>query len=107
MIGRATHLRRSGNQTLCGIVSSGALMTDDPGAEVNCINCRKILRAGGPAYSNALAGAVLRGMRAALAGEPITACPYRDVRKWNGKLTWSRAFESAWRDGWEKASRVE
>lgn len=53
----------------------------------------------------ALEGAVRKGREAFLAGEPIGACPYKDVRKKNGRLTWSRAFAKAWCDGWEAAKQ--
>jgi ribosome modulation factor len=52
-----------------------------------------------------LKSAYLKGLSAALAGEPITACPYQDKRKLDGRLTWSRAFQTAWRDGWEHATK--
>lgn len=51
----------------------------------------------------ALDGAYLKGVHARLAGEPLNACPYEDKRKPNGRLSWSRAFRNAWRDGWEYA----
>jgi hypothetical protein len=50
-------------------------------------------------------GAFLKGCAAHLAGEPIANCPYSDKRKANGRLTWSRAYISAWRDGWEYAAK--
>lgn len=53
----------------------------------------------------ALDGAYRKGIHARLNDEPITACPYEDKRKWNGKLSWSRAFQNAWRDGWQHADR--
>jgi len=52
---------------------------------------------------SALDGAYRKGLAAHVAGEPLSACPYRDKRKWNGKLSWSRAFINAWCDGWEHA----
>ena len=54
--------------------------------------------------NRALRGAYLKGLRARLAGEPCVD-PYQDKRKWDGRLTWSRAFSSAWRDGWQDADR--
>jgi hypothetical protein len=50
-----------------------------------------------------LDSAYRKGLAARIADEPLTACPYKDKRKWDGKLTWSRAFQNAWRDGWEHA----
>lgn len=50
-------------------------------------------------------GAFHKGMGAALAGESLEDCPYRDKRKANGRLTFSRAFINAWRDGFEHAKK--
>jgi ribosome modulation factor len=52
----------------------------------------------------ALEGAYRKGLVAALEGASRDACPYRDVRKWDGRLTWSRAFRTAWFDGWAHAT---
>lgn len=54
----------------------------------------------------ALHGAYRKGLAAGEAGEPVTACPYRDQRKLDGRLTWSRAFVRAWVDGWRIGSQV-
>jgi ribosome modulation factor len=51
-----------------------------------------------------LDGAYLKGINAGIAGEPLDACPYEDKRKWDGRLTWSRAFRTAWCDGWKHAT---
>lgn len=51
-------------------------------------------------WNPAWRGAYRKGWEASAAGQPYTACPYRDKRKWNGRLTWSRAFIAAWQDGW-------
>lgn len=40
-----------------------------------------------------------KGREAALAGLAEADCPYRDKRKADGRLTFSRAFINAWRDG--------
>lgn len=53
----------------------------------------------------ALDGAYLKGLAAAVNDEPLNACPYKDKRKADGKLSWSRAFRNAWRDGWQEAKR--
>ena len=45
-------------------------------------------------------GAFKKGVRAHQAGEALAACPYDDKRKPNGRLSWSRAFITAWTDGW-------
>lgn len=51
-------------------------------------------------WNPAMRGAYKKGARAAETGEPIESCPYKDKRKQDGRLTWSRAFSSAWCDGW-------
>lgn len=51
----------------------------------------------------ALDGAYLKGLHAGLAGGSLDDCPYPDKRKDCGRLTWSRAFRTAWADGWHKA----
>ena len=56
-------------------------------------------------WNRAMRGAYLKGLHARLNDQPITDCPYRDIRKPSGKLSWSRAFQNAWRDGWEDADR--
>ena len=59
-------------------------------------------------YSNrALIGAYRKGYKAALAGEPCV-CPYADKRRaeWRNSVTFSRAFRTAWFNGWE-AGAVE
>lgn len=55
---------------------------------------------GAERWNRAHRGAFLKGQCARIAGEPITACPYPDTRKWNGKLTWSRVYVKCWMDGW-------
>jgi hypothetical protein len=56
-------------------------------------------------WNKAHRGAVKRGMRDHLAGVPFDACPYGDLRKDCGRLTWSRAFIACWRDGWRWAKK--
>ena len=51
-------------------------------------------------WNPAWRGAFNKGRKAAANGEPESACPYEDKRKDCGRLTWSRAFIAAWRDGW-------
>lgn len=46
-------------------------------------------------------GAWRKGFDAAVAGLSLSVCPYGDKRKSCGRLTWSRAFIAAWRDGWD------
>ena len=54
-------------------------------------------------WNRAMRGAFLKGAAASLENLPISDCPYDDKRKLSGSLTWSRAFISAWRDGWQYA----
>lgn len=56
-------------------------------------------------WNRALQGAFRKGYLAFGAGEPMARCPYADRRKWDGRLTWSRAFITAWQDGWSFAKR--
>ena len=51
-------------------------------------------------WNKALLGSYKKGVLACRNGLPITACPYRDKRTPNGRLSWSRSFITAWRDGW-------
>ena len=51
-------------------------------------------------WNPAMRGAYLKGAKAAENRQPLSACPYKDKRKACGRLTWSRAFQAAWRDGW-------
>ena len=53
-----------------------------------------------PRWNRALAGAFRKGMAAHQNGQSITDCPYGDHRKPDGRLSWSRSFQNAWRDGW-------
>ena len=56
-------------------------------------------------WNRALRGAFLKGASAFLGGELIGECPYQDKRKNDGRLTWSRSFSAAWRDGWQYAEK--
>lgn len=49
-------------------------------------------------------GAFEKGKKAAIAGMTLDDCPYDDKRKPSGKLSWSRAFQSAWVDGFRAAT---
>ena len=51
----------------------------------------------GPAFR----GAFMKGYRAAMSGEAKDSCPYLDMRNDENRITWSRAFISAWEDGWD------
>lgn len=57
-------------------------------------------------WNKALQAAFRRGWRARLAGLAFEACPYVDRRKYDGRLTWSRAFRSAWQEGFRWAERA-
>ncbi|KAB2842162.1 MAG: hypothetical protein F9K47_09720 [Burkholderiales bacterium] len=46
-----------------------------------------------------------QGIAAHQSGQPIESCPYDDKRKPNGRLSWSRSFIAAWRDGWHWSAR--
>ena len=50
-------------------------------------------------WNPAMRGAYTRGWRAGRDGLPRES-PYQDKRNVHGRLTWSRAFERAWADGW-------
>lgn len=55
---------------------------------------------------SALDGAERKGREAFRAGKPRSACPYEDKRgHWHNMITWSRAFITAWNDGWDEAKR--
>ena len=55
------------------------------------------------AWNPAMRGAFLKGSAHCLEGGSIDDCPYQDKRKPSGKLSWSRAFINAWRDGFQYA----
>lgn len=57
--------------------------------------------AGFEKWNPAWRGAYRKGYEAGAAGLGLDACPYEDKRKDCGRLTWSRAFQSCWRDGWD------
>lgn len=49
-------------------------------------------------------GAFDKGAAAYREGKPTSACPYRDTRKDDGRLTGSRGFRNAWYDGHRSAA---
>ena len=65
-----------------------------------------VWRDGRVCYSAAWRGAFRRGYLAFIAGETLADCPYADKRNESGRLTWSRAFQTAWTDGWRYARTV-
>lgn len=56
-------------------------------------------------WSPAWRGAYRKGYEAGVDGIARENCPYDDKRKWDGRLTWSRAFRSCWHDGWEAGQK--
>ena len=52
-------------------------------------------------WNRAMLGSFKKGIIAHREGQPIESCPYDDKRKPSGRLSWSRSFIAAWRDGWE------
>lgn len=56
--------------------------------------------------SKSLKTAHNNGKAAFEAGEPKAACPYKDKRKKDGRLTWSRAYRNAWLEGWELGESI-
>lgn len=59
-----------------------------------------LLPSGAHRWNRALLGAFKKGISAQQAGLDLDSCPYEDKRKASGRLSWSRSFISAWRDGW-------
>jgi len=57
-------------------------------------------------WNKALQGAYRKGHKAAIDGLTIDDCPYKDIRKPSGKLSWSRSFIRAWQDGFRAAITV-
>jgi hypothetical protein len=55
-------------------------------------------------WNRALHGAYRKGWLAGSEGFSNLS-PYDDKRKYDGRLTWSRAFVRAWSDGWEAGRR--
>ena len=51
-------------------------------------------------WNPAMRGAYKKGAAAAEEGLGLSSNPYQDTRKNDGRLTWSRAFQAVWRDGW-------
>jgi hypothetical protein len=51
-------------------------------------------------------GAFWKGYLAFTSGEPRASCPYMDKRNESGRITWSRAFQASWHDGWLYAQTV-
>ncbi|EKY4113700.1 TPA: hypothetical protein ACGW3M_000960 [Pseudomonas aeruginosa] len=56
-------------------------------------------------WNRSMQGVYRKGVLAFLAGQDISACPYEDKRKDDGRLSWSRSYITAWRDGYRDAER--
>lgn len=84
--------------TLCGSQAGDERITDSR-ANVSCEQCRRQMK------RTPLQGAEHRGFIAAMDGRTMADCPYKDTRKPDGRLTWSRAFRSAWIDGFRRAQK--
>ncbi len=54
--------------------------------------------------NKALRGATKKGYLAHLCHVSRTDNPYPDHRTFDGSVTFSRAFRTAWRDGWDMAA---
>ncbi len=52
--------------------------------------------------AKSLLGAERKGFDAYILDNPL--CPYHDIRKPSGKLSWSRAYINAWEHGYMKAA---
>jgi hypothetical protein len=70
-------------------------------AAAKVVDAQRDLPPGFLRWNRALRGAFLKGLHAFKAGEPRSACPYEDIRKPSGSLSWSRSFQRAWLDGWQ------
>jgi ribosome modulation factor len=44
--------------------------------------------------------AIIRGHNAFKSGKSVSDCPYKDIRKRDGRLTFGRAWVKAWHDGY-------
>jgi hypothetical protein len=56
-------------------------------------------------WNPAMRGSYMKGRAAFKDGKTLADCPYEDKRKPNGRLSWSRAFITAWCDGWRDEQR--
>lgn len=56
-------------------------------------------------WNRSLQGAYRKGVLAHLEGKALQDCPYKDKRKDDGRLSWSRSFITAWADGFRDAAR--
>ncbi len=57
-------------------------------------------------WNRSLQGAYKKGVLALIGGFALSDCPYKDKRKDDGRLSWSRSYIAAWRDGFRDAERL-
>lgn len=72
---------------------------------VNTLNTSAVLPDHFDKWNPAMRGAYLKGRAAHAEGKSVDDCPYEDKRKDCGRLTWSRAFITAWQQGFMDARR--
>ncbi|MDH0959086.1 hypothetical protein EGJ86_19295 [Pseudomonas sp. o96-267] len=58
-------------------------------------------------WNRSLQGAFKKGVLAFLDGKPVSDCPYRDKRKDDGRLSWSRSYITAWHSGYQHCQRQQ
>lgn len=56
-------------------------------------------------WNRAMRGAYRKGVQSFIEGGKLFNCPYEDIRKPSGRLSWSRAFIACWQDGFKDAAR--
>jgi len=56
-------------------------------------------------WNRSLQGAYRKGALAHLNGAELADCPYQDKRKDDGRLSWSRSYITAWKDGFRDAQK--
>lgn len=56
-------------------------------------------------WNRAMRGVYRKGIEAFMAGKNISDCPYEDIRKPSGRLSWSRSFIICWEDGFRDAAK--
>lgn len=55
-----------------------------------------------PRYARACETVREMGRKAAREGKPESACPYHDIRKLDGRLTYSRHWRHTWFEGYRR-----
>lgn len=59
---------------------------------------------GAERWNRSMRGAYRKGYEAAIRGDDRSS-PYVDIRKNDGRLTWSRAYDKAWIDGYDAGAK--